>query len=113
MKALAAILFAFLLLWPSPAAVAGAEDCGGAAARMDCAGCCCCAASKPAESSMPLAPVPSRPAASEQLVLLLPTLRAEFLALDRAAQVPPSDRGEPWAATGALPLFRRDCAWLI
>jgi hypothetical protein len=111
LKTVASILFAFLLLWhPSTAATSG--NCGGDLA-LACARCCCCTTA-PAESNStnPLAPVPSRPAAPEQLTLLLPTITSSLL-LEQSSQTSNPSQAELSNSAGALPLFQRDCALLL
>jgi hypothetical protein len=113
-KAFAAILFAWMLVWSEGAAPSPQMKCADDQPSMSCAGCCCCAreASTPSTQT-PLAPVPSRPANAAQFaLLLLPTIRGEII-LDRAAQIFPASKPEVFASGGAVPLFQRDCAILI
>jgi hypothetical protein len=107
-KAAVSILFAFLLLWLPSEQAAGAR---GGAAAVECGGCCCC----PRDASLPtspLAPVPSRPAATEQLTLLLPTFSAS-LQLEQSANSSIVPQAEISCSAGAIPLFQRDCALLL
>jgi hypothetical protein len=79
-----------------------------------CVGCCaCCVQQSNSNLPNPAAPVPSRPAANEQLTLLLPTITASLL-LEQSSQTSnPSSSAEPFDSAGALPLFQRDCALLL
>ena len=109
MKAVASILFAFLLLWhPSTSEAGGA--CGGDM-TITCASCCC-AARDASVPSIPLGPVQSRSAETEQLTLLLPTVSASF-SLEQSAQVLIPPQAELCYSVAAVPLFRRDCALLL
>jgi hypothetical protein len=62
---------------------------------------------------MPVAPVQTRTATTEQLTLLLPTITASLL-LEQSAETSkrPSSAEFSYSA-GAVPLFQRDCALLL
>jgi len=108
-KAVAAILFSFFLVWqPLSATPAKAKCCGVAA--VNCASCCCAPANP--EAPKPSAPVPTRPMTQEGVTLLLPTVAGEIL-LERSSSNFPPPLAESSFSAGALPLFRRDCALLI
>jgi hypothetical protein len=109
-KAAVTILFAFLLLWHPATPVAGGA-CGGDMA-FTCAGCCCCPAPV-SDSSIPVAPVQSRTATTEQVTLLLPTITARLLLEQSAETSKISSSAEFSYSAGALPLFQRDCALLL
>lgn len=100
------------MLWhpATPAGTGGA--CGGDFA-ITCGGCCCCVAPSTSDPVPPVAPVPSRSAANEQLTLLLPTITTSLL-LEQSAEsskIPPL--AEFSYSAGALQLFQRDCALLL
>jgi hypothetical protein len=108
-KAIAAILFAFFLVWqPLRATPANANCCG--VAVVACVSCCC--APKSPEAPKPAAPVPTRPATQESVTLLLPTVAGEIL-LERSSPNFSFPDAEPSFSAGAVPLFQRDCALLI
>ena len=109
MKAVAAIIFAFFMVW-QPLTATPVKASGGCGPReLNCVSCCC-AARTPAESK-PVAPVQSRPVAPEQIQLFLPTVSAVILEQE---SLPSNDcEAAPSQAAGAIPLFRRDCAILI
>jgi len=111
-KATCAILFAWLLLWSEGAAPAVAKQCTDDVA-MSCAGCCCCARETSVPTT-PLAPVPSRSAnlAQANLLLNLPTVVGE-IHLDRAQRISSVPEAEVLASARVVPLFQRDCAFLI
>jgi hypothetical protein len=108
-KAVASILFAFLLLWHPTTSDAGGAC--GSDLTIACATCCCAprGASIP---SVPLAPVQSRAAATEQLTLLAPTFNTSLQA-EQAAKLPTIPPAEFSCSAGAVPLFQRDCALLL
>ena len=110
MKQIASILFAFLLVW-HPSTPAASGSCGGEMA-MACARCCACCASTPERIPVPLAPVQSRPAATEQMTLLLPTFTTQLM-LEQSARSSVPPQAEHSVSAGALPLFQRDCALLL
>jgi hypothetical protein len=61
----------------------------------------------------PVAPVPSRPAANEQLTLHLPTITTRLLLEQSAESSKVPSSAEFSYSAGALPLFQRDCALLL
>jgi len=112
-KAAAFILFSFLMLW-QPAAPAGTGGCCARDMAIVFDSCCaCCVAPSNSNPTTPVAPVQSRPATTEQLTLLLPTITASLL-LEQSAETSklPSSAEFSYSA-GALPLFQRDCALLL
>jgi hypothetical protein len=109
MKAVAAILFAFFVVWqPLRATPANANCCG--VAVVACVSCCC--APQNSEAPKPVAPVPIRPATQESVTLLLPTVAGEIL-LERSSPDFTFPDAESSISAGAIPLFQRDCALLI
>jgi hypothetical protein len=109
-KAVAAILLTFFMVWqPLSATPAKASCCGGTVLL---SASCCCAKVIP-DAPKPSAPVPTRPATTQESVLpLLPTVAGEIL-LDRAPSNSSIPKAERSVSAGALPLFQRDCALLI
>jgi hypothetical protein len=109
MKAVAAIVFAFFMVWqPLSATPAKANCCGGPVLASVS---CCCARPIP-DAPKPSAPVPTRQAMQEGVTLLLPTVAGEIL-LERSSSNFVLSEAESSISAGALPLFRRDCALLI
>lgn len=109
MKALAAIIFAFFMVWqPLTAKPAKATNSCGAL-ELNCVSCCC--AARPPAEPKPVAPVQSRSGGPEQMTLLLPTISK--VVLDEKILPPIVFDAACLDAAGAIPLFRRDCAILI
>ena len=80
---------------------------------MAAARCCACCASMPESlPAIPLAPVQSRPSATEQMTLLLPTFTTQLM-LEQSARISVPPQAEFSYSAGALPLFQRDCALLL
>jgi hypothetical protein len=108
LKTVAAILFAFFMVWqPVTAKPEKAKCC--AMPEINCAACPCVQPA-PVEPK-PIAPVQSRSAAPEQITLLLPTVSG--IVLEREVLPSVDSLAASSKAAGAIPLFRRDCAILI
>jgi hypothetical protein len=110
LKALAAILFAFFVVWqPATAKPEKVKCCG--IPQVTCVSACCCVQRAPVSEPRPVAPLQTRSIATEQINLQLPTVSAVVLEETNSAPFPshPAFR----KAAGAIPLFRRDCAILI
>src|SRR5947207_1788943 len=97
------------MVWQPATATTAKKNCCGAQA-LTCAGCCC--VEKTAAEPKPLAPLPTRVVSQEPITLILPTV-SESLLLDRSSSTASLAEAEFSISTGALPLFRRDCALLI
>ena len=109
MKTVAAILFAFFMVWqPASARPEKAKCCG--VPEVTCAACCCVQRA-PVSEPRPVAPVQSRSAAPEQITLFLPTVSA--VVLEETVPLSHLSDAASLQAAGAIPLFRRDCAILI
>jgi hypothetical protein len=108
-KTLAAIIFAFFMVWqPLTAKPAKATNACGAL-ELNCVSCCC--AARPPVEPKPVTPVQTRSATLEQMTLLLPTVSK--VVLDEKTVSPIVFEAACLDAAGAIPLFRRDCAILI
>jgi len=111
-----AILFSVVLVLTQSQFLAGAS---APAAQRACAGCACgkaacprdCCLDRSAPVSQPLPVVPSRTAAQDHSFSLLPTAL-----LVTVSVCPISEVATPFpspARAKALPLYQRNCAWLI
>jgi hypothetical protein len=107
-KALAAIIFSFFMVWqPLTAKPVSGKCCG--VPEINCASCCCMA--RPSAEPKPVAPVQTRSAMLEQITWLLPTVSAVVLEEKTSSSI--DSEAAASKAAGVIPLFRRDCAILI
>jgi len=109
----AAILFGLLLVWAQNVFPARAA---GPAQVKHCACCGCqttdCCAKAPAPTSPPVAPAQNAPQVSSQLLLAVPAQLALTASATGANEFVPSRLSTSFGTT-AVPLYRRNCSFLI
>ncbi|MBI3877958.1 MAG: hypothetical protein HY300_18690 [Verrucomicrobia bacterium] len=113
MKALMAIVCSLVLaVMPAFSSTrAAAPDCKPQA-RACCAKCAECCAQNNTPAPQPASPAPSRTASPQQVQLLLAAV-AQFVALPQPQALPTSRDSSLIFRVPAVPLFERDCAWLV
>lgn len=77
-----------------------------------CDHCASCCAQNSAPATQPAAPAPVRTATPQQIQLLLTTV-TPFVALPPVAVLQVFPASSPLRRTPGIPLFERDCVWLI
>jgi hypothetical protein len=112
-KNLIAILFGLLLIWAQGDFTAGAAS-SSSSKSCACPGCktpACCAKTPPPVSSQPVAPARNAQQTQSQLLQAVAAQLAFAAPAAGAEFVPP--RSSASSKTIAVPLYRRNCSFLI